>query len=239
MATQVYKDCKVYLGEKDISADLNNVAISDGAEMQDDTTMGDDTRSNKAGLKTVGVAIEGFVQADTDLVEDTIWDKFAAVDEVLTMCPETGADGEVAFVLKSVIANYNPGGSVGDMYAFTVDANATGDLYKGTIMATGVETATGTGVARQLGAVGATEKVYAALHVLEATAVSTLDVIIQSDDAVGFPAPDDEITFVQATAAGTQLLSADGAITNDYWRVSWTIGGAAPSFTFVVVIWIV
>jgi hypothetical protein len=60
--------------------------------------------------------------------------------------------------------------------------------------------------------------------------------VIQSDNAEAFTTPTARITFAQATAAGAQLLSANGAITDDWWRVNYTIAGTAPSFTFGVAI---
>ena len=51
MATLILKDAEIYLGGQDISGDLNQCQIDHGAEMQDDTVFGDDTRSNKAHSK--------------------------------------------------------------------------------------------------------------------------------------------------------------------------------------------
>jgi hypothetical protein len=43
------------------------------------------------------------------------------------------------------------------------------------------------------------------------------------------------ITFTTATGRTSQMLSVAGAITDDYWRVSYTIGGTGgPTFAFAV-----
>jgi len=238
MATSVLKNCKLYLAQYNLSADHNKIALSYGAEMKDDTVFGDDTKSNKAGLLTVGMSGEGFWQADADdyQVEDVIWSKFATADVPMTICPTTGADGERAFSFKSVLANYVPGESVGELLKFTIEANGTGKLARGTIMATGAKTTTGNGTARQLGAVTATQKVYAAMHVIAVSGTDpTLDMIVESDDAEGFASGVPRITFTQATAITSEWKTADGAITDDWWRASWTIGGTDdPSFTVVL-----
>jgi hypothetical protein len=53
----------------------------------------------------------------------------------------------------------------------------------------------------------------------------------------GFPSPATRLTFAQKTAAGYEFKSAAGAITDDWWRVDWTIGGTAtPTFSFVVAV---
>jgi hypothetical protein len=99
-------------------------------------------------------------------------------------------------------------------------------------------TVTGNGTARQLGLVGATQKLYASLHVVDASVADTLDVKIQSDDASGMGTPTDRITFTQATAVGAQYATpVSGPIATDtWWRVSYTIGGTSPSFKFAVVV---
>jgi hypothetical protein len=66
----------------------------------------------------------------------------------------------------------------------------------------------------------------------------TLDVIVQSDDASGFPSATNRITFTQATGFTAEYATpVAGAITDDWWRVNFTIGGtASPNFTFICVI---
>lgn len=61
MATKVLTDAFVELNSTDLSDHVKSVTLNYEAEMQDDTVMGDDTRSNKGGLKNWSVDIE-FVQ---------------------------------------------------------------------------------------------------------------------------------------------------------------------------------
>jgi len=61
--------------------------------------------------------------------------------------------------------------------------------------------------------------------------------VVQSDDAQAFLSPTDRITFAQATAIGAQWATpVSGAITDDWWRLSYTIGGTNPSFMVIVVV---
>jgi len=97
-------------------------------------------------------------------------------------------------------------------------------------------TTSGTGTITYVGDVSSGQKAYAALHVIAASGSSpTLDVAVQSDGDSSFGSPTDRITFSQASAVGAEWKSASGAISDSYWRVSYTIGGSSPSFTFVVV----
>jgi hypothetical protein len=155
----------------------------------------------------------------------------------MTLTPDGGADGDVAFFCATIGTSYSPGANIGDAYKFSNSNQVSGVLTRGTIMGTGAKTSTGNGTARQLGAVSASQKIRASLHVIAASGTTpTLDVTVRSDNGVGFASPATQITFPQRTAVGGEILTADGAITDDWWRVTWTIGGTNPSFTIVVAV---
>lgn len=240
MAVSVFKNAKSYLHGYDISGDLNEMELAYSAAMLDDTTFGDDTESNKAGLKKVTVMQKGFWQSDgTDAVDDIIWDNFAVADKPLTLCPTDGTAGEPAYSVKAVLGTYTIGGKVGDLLPFTVNANGN-LLVKGTVIENGVIDATEAGTGIQLGEVAEGQKLYAIMHV---TAVSgtnpTLDVIIESDDNALFSSATTRVTFTQMDAIGSQWATpVSGAIADDdYWRASFTVGGTDdPEFTVVIVL---
>ena len=159
--------------------------------------------------------------------------------EVLSISPQAGAEGEIGYSFQTALSEYSPGAPVGEILAFSVSGEASsGPLVRGTILHNATRTANGQGSAFQVGAVGASQKLYAALHVVAASGTTpTLDVIVQSDDAMGMASPTNRITFAQASAIGAQWATpVAGAITDDWWRVDYTIGGGGPSFTFVCII---
>jgi hypothetical protein len=99
--------------------------------------------------------------------------------------------------------------------------------------------ASGNGTARQIGAVASGKALYAALHVISSSGdgSQTLDVEIESDSADDFTGSEtSRITFSQvATSVQSQWGSVDGAITDDWWRAKWTVGGTgSPEFDFVI-----
>jgi hypothetical protein len=244
MAPLVLTDSKLYCASFDLSGDINAMALTYGADMLDATTFGNSTRINKAGLKTVVAQHEGFWNADgTDQVDDVVFSRIGTADIPVTICPTTGADGEPAYLFQSVHSAYTPGGTVGEMLAFTVNMEGSNGkpLVRGTVMHPATaRTATGNGTVRQLGAVSATQSVYGSLHVIAASGTTpTLDVTVRSDDGSGFGSPTTRLTFAQKTAIGSDWQSAAGAITDDHWRITYTIGGTNPSFTFVVAVGIV
>ena len=237
--THVLKNCKLYYGGHDLSGDLNQITLEYGAAEKDATTFGNDSEVVLAGLKRVSLNHQGFVNQGTDGgIDLSSFDAIGDAEENVTVCPVSGADGEIAFCLKDILTAYNPGGAIGDVYAFTVSGRGAGDLIRGTVMAAGAKTSTANGTVRQLGAVLATQRVYAMLHVVAASGTNpTLDVVVESDDAADMVGATERIAFTQATAIGSELKSAAGAITDDRWRVRWTIGGTnTPTFTFIVIV---
>lgn len=240
MAEQVLKDCKIYWDGFNLSADHNILQLTHGAEIQDKTVFGNATRTKKAGLKTVEMANSGFWDSDgTDEPDDVLFPDIGTEDQIITMCPIAGAEAERAYFFKSDISAYEPGGAIGDMFVFNVAAIGSGELVRGTMMKTGVVTANGNGTAIQEGAVSATQYLYAAIHAIAVSGTNpTLDVKIQCDNAENFASPTDKITFTQLTAIGAEFATrVSGAITDDWWRATWTIGGTdTPTFNIIVVI---
>lgn len=240
MSSLLLTDAKVYYGQFDISGDLNQVSIQFDANALDKTTFGQTTRINQGGMKTASVAVGGLMQEAADAIGKTIFDRVGTNDVVMSVVPQGNTAGDVAYFLKSLTSQFSPGGSVGELYAFNASATASGHqpLVRGRVEhANATRTATGATSGSQLGAVSATQKLYAALHVFTVSGTSpTLDVAIESDDNSGFTTAVSRLSMTQATAATSELKSVAGAITDDYWRATFTIGGTNPSFTFALVI---
>jgi len=231
MAKIVLTDALVLLGGYDFSGALNAVALAYGADAVDVSSFGSGGgRERLGGLKTIAAQHEGFW--------DTVLDAplFAAIglaDQPMTIAA-TRTEGGAAYGFQAQLARYAPGAAVGEAFKFSAAAEASaGPLVRGALMHDATRTATANGTARQLGAVGATQRIYAGLHVTAAAgSTPTLNVKLQSDDAEAMSSATDRITFAQKTAIGAEWKSAVGAITDDWWRLVITIGGSTPSFTF-------
>jgi len=238
MAHHVLTDQRIFVDDYEITGDTNAVAIEYGAELKDCTVLGNDTRMNKGGLKTVQVQVSGFYDADTQDAE--IFGNVGLANKPISVAAEGGAVGDVAYFFNAVGGEYSTGESVGELNKFEMGAGAVGSLVRGVMAhnaADTAETSTGVGDAIQLGAVGATQRLVAVLHVLESSGSGdqTLDMVVESDDNAGFTSGLDRLTFSQVTVSGTsQVLELDGALTDDYYRASFTLGSGAPSFKFVL-----
>lgn len=231
--------CRIYHGAYNLSGDLNSIELSLEADTQDVTTFNDDGWTKVApGLKTGNFAFEGYFAAGSGSISEHLNTEFATTGTPLTIA-STANDGVTAYLTKSATAQVQViGGTVGEAGKITASGTASTDVVRGTILlpSSSAKTSTGTGTGRQLGALSASQTMYATLHVLSISGTSTpsLTVKIQSDDNSNFTSPTDQITFSAATATGAQWGTKAGAVTDDYWRVSYTISGTNPSFTFVV-----
>lgn len=242
MAAFVLTDTAVYVGAADLTGYSNKVEIAAQREAKDATTFasGGWTES-RAGLAKVTANIEGFWDAGSGILpDDRMFGDLGVAGVPLTFAPLGPADGGLAYFTSGVRPEYSFGGKVGDMLAYKSRAVGDQPLVRGAIIhpSTSAKTTTGTGIAQLIGAASASQRIYAALHVLavSGTATPTLTVTVQSDTAVGFPSATTSISFAAATAIGGQFLSVAGPLSDTYFRVSWTITGTNPSFLFVVAV---
>lgn len=238
MAKSVLQNQIVLVDDYDITGDTNAVAIDYGAEVKDCTVLGNDTRVNLGGLKTVQVQVAGFYDAATQ--DEEVFANIGTSNKPISF-GESDTVGSVSYFFNAVSGEYQVGETVGEVLPFSLGAGAQGNLVRGVLAHNArstAETSTDVGTAIQLGAVSSTQKLYAVLHVLESNGSGdqTLDVLVESDDNAGFTSGITRLTFTQATTTGTsEMLELDGPLTDDYFRVSFTIAGSgSPSFKFVV-----
>ncbi len=235
MAELVLTNCKLWYGGYDFSGNVNALAINAGAEILEKTTFGNAARRRLAGLKTTEMQHEGYFSAGSGEPDGVLFGKVGGANDVMSIAPLTGADGERAFLASVVAGEYSPGGSVGDVMSFSVSAELGEDeLVAGTVMHNATRTGAGSGTARQLGAVSATQKFYASLHILSITG-GALTVNVQSDNSAGMASPITQDSFTASSAVGGEWLTPiAGAITDDYWRANWTFTGTSVSFIVIM-----
>lgn len=134
MASLVLTDCFVSLGGTDVSTYVRSVTLPYGAEMLDDTTMGDTTRINKGGLKTWQLDIE-FQQDFADNLIDEILFPLVGTSFTVVVRPTTSAVGvsNPNYTGTGVMESYQPfGQSVGDLTTSTVTIQSAGTLSRAT-----------------------------------------------------------------------------------------------------------
>lgn len=240
MAIQFWKDLSILVGTIEVAGNAKNVNISASVAELDTTPLSTTGWTTLiGGLKSGTISLELMADFADDGLDETLYAALGSATTIKTLCTAS-ADGSVAYTARSLPTQYVPiTGTVGDLAGASLAGSTTGPIVRGTLLvpSSAAKTSSGNGTARQLGAVSASQSVYGALHVIAASGTNpTLDVKVQSDNASGFSTPTDQLTFTQATGRTAEWKSAAGAITDDWWRATWTIGGTNPSFTFAVVV---
>ena len=239
MGKQVLQDQKIMVGGNDITGSTNAIAIEYGSEPKDQTVFGNDTRIMLGGLKTVQLQAGGFYDAVP--LDSPLFTAVGVADTPISVFAEGATVADIAYFFKAMAGKYDLSASVGDMYKYSLSAGAAnGPLIRGQLLNNSTETSSGDGTAVQAGAASSAQSIYAALHVTNSggSGDQTLDVTIGSDDNSGFTSETNRFTFTQATTAQTsEFLILAGAITDDWWRINFTIAGSgSPTFDISVVL---
>ena len=233
MAKFVFNDGKVFSGGYDLSDHITSVNLEITAEELDATTINSGGfREKLGGIKDTSLQMDGFYEAGANK-PDALLGASVGNELIVTTVPDAGV-GNTAYFMKSRLFSYQMFGAVGEIAPFSVTKSQSDDeVVQGKIEIDGALTASGNSTGVQLGAVGATERIYVAIHctAVSGTSTPTVTFKLQSDDNSSFTSPTDRITFTGITAIGADYQSAAGAITDDYFRLNYTISGTSPSFS--------
>ncbi len=233
MAKFVFNDGKAFTGGYDLSSHITSVNLEITADELDATTINSGGfRSKLGGIKDTSLSMDGFYEAGANK-PDALLGASIGNELIVTTVPDAGV-GNTAYFMKSRLFSYNIFGAVGEIAPFSISKSQSSDVVvQGNIQIDSDLTASGNSPGVQLGAVGATEKCYAAIHCygVSGTSTPTITFKLQSDDNSGFTSPTDRITFTGITAIGADFQSVAGAITDQYWRLNYTISGTNPSFS--------
>lgn len=214
-----------WAGGFDFTTELNSLVMDIAYDELDDTRYGHTGRARKVGLESVETQLGGLWSAGSGTPDTEIASTLATSVQPVTHTP-TGTELDVAWFYQARYFRYSQGGPIGELYPFELNAKSAkgsgltsvgavrGRLLKakGTVSATG---ALGSGY--QLGAVGASQYLYGALHVFSAG--TTITAVLESDDNAGFSSATTRATLGPiTTAGGTWATRVAGAITDDYYR---------------------
>ena len=237
----IARDQRVWLGGYDVTGALNALGLELGLEGHDATVFGDTTRRSVAGLKTIRAEHQGYF--DVDSVDSLLFDARSLDGQVMSVIVSgAGTAGSIAYSFPASVAEYSPGGRVGEQLAFSVSAEAAGtqaDIGRGTVLYNGlVETGTTESAYRTLGVVAATQRLYGVVHVFSTSGqFARLDVSIESDlDPLLPPPPEERIDFSRMTAIGSQWKTVAGPMAEQRFRAKITVAGGLLRPTFRVAV---
>lgn len=240
MAKFTWANVRLFTGSADLTTVNNKVDVKAEAERQDATAFtpsGVVWKETLTGLRMTEISAEGQWEAgDLGKVDNVSWADLGSVTP-WTICPVGASVSDLAYLTGLLRGEYQLGGGLGEVAPWTAGGDGTYPLIRGVVghPPGTARTATGTGTSIQLGAVASGQALYAGLHVLSVSGTTpSLTARIESDNATGFPSAVTAGTFTAATALTSQFLRIPGPITDDWFRVAWTISGTTPSFLFLV-----
>ncbi|MBE9509134.1 MAG: hypothetical protein IMY86_13940 [Chloroflexi bacterium] len=242
MAIYVSKDLKYLVDGYDLSPAINELTLDASFDAPESTCYGSSSRTRASGgLADTRISFHGFWDANTASFKiDDVMDAARGTKKNAMVCPKSKTEGDPGYITQNIVTAVAPiTGSVGEIIGITSEAAGAEEIVRGIIMASEVEAEDpgSTGTIRELGAVTATQRVYAQLQVYAASGtLPTMDVTVKSDAAESFLSPTTQLTFTQATGVVAEWKSKAGAITDTWWRVDFAIADTTPKFTFIVTV---
>lgn len=246
MAKHVLENCRIFAGGCDLTSASNKVAVMPKLDKEEVTVFGvDGWREYVGSIKGGQFQASGFWEAgDATKVDDEMWSGLGAhgpwsVYPGANQSASAAVDyGSTCYFTDGLTSSYSVFGALGKAAPWEGEADSSWPIVRGkSLHPPGTARSTnGSGTAVEHIAVPAGRYLYAALHVLSiaGTDTPTITVKVQSDVDNTFATPADQITFTGATAVGGQITRTAGAITDTWYRVSWTVSGTTPSFLFIV-----
>lgn len=242
MAVYYNKDIRWYVGAMSVACFAKSATFTASCEPLDVTSICTSTgwTELKGGRKSGQFNLELMADFDDNGIDERLF-SYLGTSNIPQSFSIGSADGSPGYTMTSLATSYVPmQGEPGALAMASLAGQSSGTIARGMLIHpdTTARTSSGTGTAWEVGALSSSQRLYAGLHVVSASGTTpTLDVKIQSDTS-GFPSATDRITFSQATDTANhyQLSSVAGAVTDTYWRVSYTLGGTNPSFSFAVIV---
>ncbi len=233
MTIHVLNDVELWYDIYRLRGQMNSLALSDAAELRETPVFGDVAQRRIAGLRDTACDLEGYWASTEDAA---LYAKVGVANAPVTVAPVASTEGARAYLFRAIAGEYSPGAGIGDSYAFSFKAQGSAGerLVRGSILHNATRTADGQTAGIQLGAISATQKIYAALHVLSFSSANPTTIYLESDDNSGFTSPTVRITFDTLTAAAAQWKSLAGAVTDTWWRARWDVPVGTPSIEFVL-----
>lgn len=136
MAKFVFTDAYVSINGTVLSDHVKSVTLNTGAEAQDDTVMGDDTRSNIGGLKTWSVEVEFAQDFAASQVDATLSTMGVGGTGTIAVRPTSAAKSATnpEYTGTGMLESYGPmDGNIGDLATARASFSSAGTLTRSTV----------------------------------------------------------------------------------------------------------
>ena len=238
MAITAQVNPRLQIGTFNLTTAANMINVGAMAEMKDITTWNYlPFRNFTPGLKVIQIDIGGF----NDYTTVTGWDEYArsilgVPQQVVTLAELGDTVGSIATITRGIVDNLPTFvAAVGEVPKIKVKVSGTGNvLAEGQVTqsTTSTITVTGNTTPVNVGAVSATQTIYAAIHAVTVTGTTpsaTFQLASSTTSGGAYTARGSAGSAL--TAASSQWLSATGPFTDTWWRLNVTVSGTTPVFT--------
>ena len=219
-APTVLTNATIWYGGYDLTGATNEVTFNAARAEKPVSRFGDTIEATYPGAQTVDAEVKGFWDSTLDgpqftqlTTPSTSWP--------LTICPDGADDGEVAFDIQAYSFSYSAleaqwGQSL--PYRLSAKAKSGSGLSRGEVMfPKTVFSASVPGTKRLVGAISATQKAVAMLHVFAIDGGSWLFRFQSDADAVAGGETQRGVFVAVTTAPSRQAIEIAGPITDTYW----------------------
>jgi hypothetical protein len=239
-------DRRVILGGYRISRDANQVRFDCSRAKEDAKTFEDKSDRYELGVHTCDFSVSGHATDEVErrFLAELVKSARPDLPLVIFLASGNGTPGDDVGMVNGCTFEYKASGDHGKIQKFDLsgsghDVGMYGELLESSMGTAGI-TGAQNGTALNLGAVSATQKIVAHLHILHYPAAEGTDPLfdskLQSATDEAFTTPVDRITFPQRdeTPIGS-VHELNGAITDTWWRFIVTAVGGTGSPKFWVV----
>jgi hypothetical protein len=129
----ILKNAFISINGVDLSDHCRTLNMEVGVEPQDDTAMGDDTRSSEAGLIIYSISAEFYQDFAAGKVDATLFPLLGAAAFAVIVRADAGAQSATnpSYTGSMILTKYNPvSGTVGDEHMCAVEFAAAGDIAR-------------------------------------------------------------------------------------------------------------
>jgi len=217
----------MYVNEWDATGNSRSMSFKADQKQLDATTFRSGGWEEVAsGQKKLDFAFNGFWSSATTTDQDTeSFSNLGVKDRVFT-AGVVETEGQPCFFWKGGQFSYQAFGQINELAPFSIASTGTEGIAgatrgrlmkaKGNVSGTG-----GMGSVVQVGAVGASQFLYAVVHVFSAG--TSISINVASDDNVGFASGTTRGSIGPlTTTGGTYMTRVAGPITDDYWLLNVT-----------------
>lgn len=131
----ILKNAFVSINGVNLSGQVRSLSLTPGIEPQDDTAMGDNTRTSEAGLKIWALTVQFFINYGSGSVDATLFPLLGAAPFPVIVRPDAGAQApsNPGFSGNMILVSYTPvSGEVGAEHLVQAEFAAAGDLTRAT-----------------------------------------------------------------------------------------------------------